>query len=153
MHTKSHEELQLFVETNPNYSLDSGGKASALTSNTKSGNYKALSFPFVSNASPAEGAAACGGNIRKITGFRKSRQRGSGLDGDNRPERYSQTGRRRGADKKNGNLIRMMDVKKRLQKGVHATHERRERDAKSYLNLSKLSGDFSIFLQRRCPKV
>lgn len=24
---------------------------------------------------------------------------------------------------KNGNLIRMMDVKKRLQKGVHATHE------------------------------
>lgn len=92
--------VSLFVETNPNYSLDRGGKASALTSNTKSGNYKALSFPFVSNASPAEGAAARGGNIRKITGFRKSRQRGSGLDGDNRPERHSQTGRRTGADKK-----------------------------------------------------
>lgn len=46
------------------------------------------------------------------------------MDGDNRPGRHRQTGRRTGADKK-GNLIRMMDVKKRLQKGVHAIHERR----------------------------
>lgn len=128
MHTKSHEEHQLFVETNPNYSLDSGGKASALTSNTKSGNYKALSFPFVSNASPAEGAAARGGNIRKITGFRKRRQRGSGLDGDNRPERYSQTGRRRGVDKK-WKPDKNDGCQETTAEGhARATHESRERE-------------------------
>lgn len=120
--------------------MDSGGKASALTSNTKSGNYKALSFPFVSNASPAEGKAARGGNITKITGFRKSRQGGSGLDGDNRPERHSQTGRRTGADKKwkpdknDGCQETTAEGRARHTRGGGGL----ERDAKSYSNLSKL---------------
>lgn len=151
MHTKSHTGQQLFVEANPNYSLDRCGKASAPTSNTQSSNYKASTFAFVCNARPAEGAAGRRGNIRKITGFRTSPQRGRGLDRDNRPEHHSQTGRR---TKKWKPDKRMMDVKKRLQKGVHANargemktiHKLHDR-----INLicQNAEGNFSIFLERK----
>lgn len=41
-----HQGQQLFVAANSNYSLDRHEKASALTSNTKSHNYKAFIFPL-----------------------------------------------------------------------------------------------------------
>lgn len=41
---KAHQGQQLFVWVNPNYSLDHHEKASALTSNTKSLEYKGFHF-------------------------------------------------------------------------------------------------------------